>query len=133
MYLLFDDENFVNSGDYIFNTEGHLFPLNITFHFQPNILEYIKETKTSISNGLSFKEEEEEENDEEKQNNGIIIISDENEDFEEFETKSRNMKNNERMINKEQNSRRILRNKCVWTFLDSLSTEDFPLHWQNDD
>jgi hypothetical protein len=130
LYLLFDDENFVNSGDYIFNTEGHLFPLSIKFHLQSNISKDARETKTSISNDLSF---EEEENGEEKQINGIIIMSDENEDLEEFETKSRYMKNNERTRNKEQNSGRILRNKCVWTFLDSLSTEDFPLHSQNDD
>jgi polyhydroxyalkanoate synthesis regulator phasin len=29
--LLFDEDNFVNDGNYIFNTEGHLFPVDIKF------------------------------------------------------------------------------------------------------
>lgn len=28
LYLLFDPDNPFNSGDYIFSTEGHMFPLN---------------------------------------------------------------------------------------------------------
>jgi mannosidase alpha-like ER degradation enhancer 2 len=31
LYLLFDEDNFVNDGNYIFNTEGHLFPVDIKF------------------------------------------------------------------------------------------------------
>jgi len=27
LYLLFDEDNFVNKGNYIFNTEGHFFPV----------------------------------------------------------------------------------------------------------
>ena len=29
LYLLFDDDNFLNRGEYIFNTEGHPIPLSI--------------------------------------------------------------------------------------------------------
>jgi len=32
LYLLFDPENFVNRGNYLFTTEGHIFPLNIMWH-----------------------------------------------------------------------------------------------------
>jgi hypothetical protein len=27
LYLLYDEDNFANKGNYVFNTEGHLFPV----------------------------------------------------------------------------------------------------------
>lgn len=41
LYLLFDDDNFINQGDYIFNTEGHPLPIKYKFaHPNPNNARY---------------------------------------------------------------------------------------------
>lgn len=34
LYLLFDEDNFVHKRNYLFSTEGHLFPLSYSLHEQ---------------------------------------------------------------------------------------------------
>jgi len=80
LYLLFDNENFVNSGDYIFNTEGHLFPLNFTFHLQSNASKYLQLIKEEALE-ISLK-------DEEKEANEIIVIIEENDENDERKMKN---------------------------------------------
>jgi ER degradation enhancer, mannosidase alpha-like 1 len=46
LYLLFDEDNFVNKNPYTFNTEGHIFPLRKEF--------LSKNFKEGINTQLSF-------------------------------------------------------------------------------
>jgi hypothetical protein len=71
--------------------------------------------------------------DEEKEANEIIVIIEEND--ENDERKMKNEYKTEESMGVKSVPLQIpisKKKKCVWTFLDSLSTEDFPLNRQND-
>jgi hypothetical protein len=110
----------VNSGDYIFNTEGHLFPLTIDFHNTANI---------SLDLDKHFEKEEDDHTDEEenKESGSTIdfIVYEESDNIDETKKKSKESFNT--------TPSKISKNKCVWTFLDSLFSEDFPLFDDDDD